>query len=310
MKRVLFVGDINVDVILSGLESQPIVDREITCESFDVVMGSCAVICACTYASLGGRSSFIGLAGNDEYGDFMLKGMDGFGVDTSLVRRTSEVRTGVTVNLAYESTRTQVTYPGTIAAFDGAGIEPTVFDGVTHVHFAGPYLQTGLRPEISRLLRAARDHGVTASLDPQWDASERWEHMAEWLPNLTYLFVNESEAVSITGAATPEKALPLLTAQTPCPVIKLGRRGALVSVAGSPTRVPTCAANVLDTAGAGDAFDAGFLFGVIEKELAPEGAARVATATGTRSCEFRGGLEARSSFADIVKFMEREDERV
>ena len=75
MKKVLFVGDINVDVLMGDLESLPVVDKEITCKSFDVAVGSSAVICAAAYASLGGDASFLGLAGKDDYGEFMVKSM-------------------------------------------------------------------------------------------------------------------------------------------------------------------------------------------------------------------------------------------
>ena len=80
------------------------------------------------------------------------------------------------------------------------------------MHFAGPYQQTRFRPEITRLLKLAKDLGMTSSLDPQWDASGRWEYMADWLPLLTYLFVNDDEAKSIAGASDVEQACVWLAA--------------------------------------------------------------------------------------------------
>ena len=55
MKRVLFFGDINVDVMMGGLVSQPIIDKEITCSSFDITVGSSAAICACALYGPGRR---------------------------------------------------------------------------------------------------------------------------------------------------------------------------------------------------------------------------------------------------------------
>ena len=60
MPGVLFVGDINVDIIMGGLASLPVVDREISYERFEITMGSSAVFAACTYACLGKRTSFLG----------------------------------------------------------------------------------------------------------------------------------------------------------------------------------------------------------------------------------------------------------
>ncbi|HWR51423.1 MAG TPA: carbohydrate kinase family protein, partial [Bryobacteraceae bacterium] len=200
MKKTLFVGDINVDVIMGGMASPPVVDREVPCESWDVVMGASTVICAAAYASLGGDVSFAGLCGQDEYGDFMIRGLHELGINTDMVRRTDKVRTGVTVNMIHANTRTQATYPGTIAAFDGSWLNGDVFAQFDHVHFGGVCLEYKLQPHITRLLEEARDRGVTTSLDNQWDATEEWRYMDEWLPLLNWLFVNEDEAMSLVRA--------------------------------------------------------------------------------------------------------------
>jgi len=80
VKKVLFVGDINTDVIMGGMKSHPIPNKEITCQSFDVCVGSTAVICASAYSFLGGKAAFAGLAGKDQNGDFMVGQMKKFAV--------------------------------------------------------------------------------------------------------------------------------------------------------------------------------------------------------------------------------------
>ena len=308
---VLFIGDINVDILMGGLESMPVKDREITCRTFEVAMGSSAAIAACTYASLGGPSAILGLAGRDDYGDFMLAGLHEFRVNTDRVQRTDAVRTGVTVNLIRGRTRSQVTYPGTIAAFDGTGLDGTVFRGTRHAHFAGPYQQTRFRPELARLLRSARDHGLSTSLDPQWDSTETWAHMQDWLPLLDYLFLNEDEAVSITGAPDAAAACRQLAAATACPIVKTGRRGALFCQDGNPVAVPTYRTEVVDTTGAGDALAAGALFAKLEQGLSLQPALAFGNAVAARSCAAKGGVAARSSCATIRQFMkDTEYERV
>lgn len=306
MKKVLFVGDINVDVMMGGLRSLPVTDKEVMCESFDVVMGSSAVICAAAYASLGGNASFLGLAGNDDYGNFMLNGMNALGIATDRVRRTSEFRTGVTINMIFKSTRTQVTYPGTITEFDGRDIDAKTLQGFDHIHFAGPYQQTRLRPEITRLLKLAAAQKSTTSLDPQWDATEKWEYMDEWLPLLTYLFVNEGEATSLARKKSLEDACAALQAKTHRAVVKAGSEGAMLLVDGSIYKIPARPIDVIDTTGAGDCFDAGFLYGILEQNLDPRDALEIGSATGSRSCMYPGGVAHRSTYADIVKFIANE----
>jgi sugar/nucleoside kinase (ribokinase family) len=301
-KKILAIGDINVDIMMGGLASLPQVDREITCQSFEITMGSSAAIFAVAYACLGGAISFLGLAGKDAYGEFMLDGMRRFGIGTDLVRRTDQVNTGVTVNLIYQNTRSQVTYPGTIAEFSGSDIGEQVFRGFDHVHFAGPYQQTRFRPEITRLLQLAEGLGMSSSLDPQWDATGRWEHMADWLPLVTYLFVNEDEAKSMAGVGDVQGACLWLAGRTRHPVVKAGAAGAHVVEAGQVIQVPGIPVEVVDTTGAGDTFDAAFLFERLEgaKEIA--GAARFANAAAARSCRFVGGVGARSSYQDVIEF--------
>ncbi|MFB3903432.1 MAG: carbohydrate kinase family protein [Acidobacteriota bacterium] len=301
-KRILAIGDINVDIMLGGLASLPQVDREITCQSFEITMGSSAAIFAVAYACLGGTISFLGLAGKDAYGDFMLEGLERFGIGTELVRRTDRVKTGVTVNLIYQNTRSQVTYPGTIEEFSGSDIDEQVFRGFDHVHFAGPYQQTRFRPEITRCLRLAKDLRITSSLDPQWDATGRWEYMDEWLPLLTYLFVNEDEAKSIAGVSDVREACAWLAARTRHPLVKAGAAGVYLVEAETVVQVPGIPVEVVDTTGAGDTFDAAFLFQRLEgaKELTE--AARFANAAAARSCRFVGGVGARSSYADVLAF--------
>jgi len=304
MPRVLFIGDINVDVMMGGMESLPMVDREVTCQSYDVVMGASTVLCACAYRSLGGEAAIIGLVGQDEYGDFMLQGLAEFGVATELVKRTDRVRTGVTVNLIYKNTRTQVTYPGTIAAFEGPDLEEAVFRGFDHIHCGGVYLQASFKPRLTALLELARKLGLSTSLDPQWDSTERWEYMDEWMPRLTWLFVNQDEALSISKAASVEKACRWLAGRTRCPLVKMGKDGALIWGGERAQAVPSWPVEVVDTTGAGDSFDAGFLYATLEKKMVPPEAARFATAVAARSCTFVGGVNARSSYEDVLRFME------
>jgi len=310
MKKVLFIGEINVDIMMGGLESFPVKDREISCSSFELTIGSSTAICSCAYASLGGDASFLGLAGIDEYGDYMVSGMKKFGINTKLIKRTDKVKTGVTVNLIFDGTRTQVTYPGTIAEFGSAYIDLSLLEEFDHIHLAGLYLQEKFLPGVEEVLRFAKSHGISTSLDPQWDESEEWRHMDKWMPHLDYLFVNEDEALSITGASSPLQACKELGASTACPVVKTGSAGALLWTGDDVLEIPGLKAEVVDTTGAGDSFDAGFFYAILEHGLSPEDAALFANAAGARSCGFVGGVNARSSYLQVLDFLEAQDLKI
>jgi sugar/nucleoside kinase (ribokinase family) len=298
MKKVLFVGDINVDVMMGGMASLPMVDKEVLCDSYEVVMGSSTVICCCAYAALGGHASFMGLVGDDAHGEFMVDGMKGFGIDTELIKRTDKVKTGVTVNMIYRNTRTQVTYPGSIAEFDGEGLTPVVLSRFDHIHFGGVYPETNLKPRIAGFLRKARELGLTTSLDPQWDGTETWQYMDDWLPLLTYLCVNGDEAMSITRTTDTKGAERVLAQLTGCPLVKIGSEGV---IAGGKI-VPTRPVEVVDTTGAGDCFDAGFLFATLEKNADLYEAASFGNALAGRSCLYVGGTSHRSTYKDAIRF--------
>ena len=305
--KVLFAGDINVDIVLGGLESLPVIYGEITCSSFSLTMGSTSVFAACTYSSLGGGAGFTGLAGKDYYGEFMIRGMREYGIDTSLVQFTRDIHTGVTVNLVYGDTRTQITYPGTIELFDGAQLFAEHLKQYRHLHFAGVYLQHRFRPQLTALLTQAQKNGITTSLDPQWGANRRWDGMEEWLPLRSYVFMNEHEALSFTGKDTSEEAWSILAEKTSCPVIKAGKRGSVFKTRGAPLLVASFPVQVVDTIGAGDAFDAGFLFGVLEKGMQITEAARFGNAVGARNCTFRGGVQKGASYEKIIQFVKEKE---
>ncbi len=305
MKKVVFLGDFNVDLILDGLEAAAVPDREVGCASFDIAMGASSCIAACAYASLGGSAWAGGLSGPDDFGRFMRDGLQECGVRTDMMRIDPSLKTGVTVNLVRDGARIQVTWPGSMGKFSLADIPDGLLDGMAHLHVSGIYHAKALLPQVSDLLARAAATGATCSLDCQWDPAGRWEHLEEWLPRIDWLFANADEARSMTGRAGPADALRALADRTRCPVIKNGAAGASVMADGRRVDQPAPRVEVVDTIGAGDNFDAGFLYAAIEMGMAPPDAVRAANAAAGRSCTFRGGTLARSTWQDVISFMGR-----
>jgi len=304
MNRVVFLGDFNVDLIMDGLEVPPVEDHEIGCSSFDIVMGSSSCIAAAAYARLGGSASVCGLCGADEFGAFMRARLSEAGVRTGLVLGAEALKTGVTVNLVRGRGRSQVTYPGAMGAFSAAHVPGRMFASLRHLHVSGVYQARSLLPDVAGILGRAADAGATLSLDCQWDPTERWENLDTWLPRVDWLFVNEQEARSMTGHAEPADQLRALASRTRRPVLKAGPAGAWIVDAGRERHVPGFVVQVVDAIGAGDNFDAALLYAVIEKAMDLPAAARFANAAAARSCTFRGGTDARSTYRDVIHFME------
>jgi len=286
---VLFIGDVNLDILLSGLESPVRPDREVFCGGYGRALGGSTALAAAAYARLGGKSAFCGLVGDDEDGRFAASRLRAAGVDLSMLRSSADAPTGVTVNLAFGHERSQVTCRGTLALMDESRAALDSLPAFAHLHVSGPYGMPKFLPRVANLLSASKSAGKTLSLDTQWDPSERWEGLREWLPSLDLLFVNEHEAASITGKPDPEDAWSALSELTPCPIVKLGAAGAFAA----GRRFPGIEVDVADTTGAGDTFAAGFLFARLSLGADLGGSARFAVAAGAVACTWPGGDDDR-----------------
>jgi len=285
---VLFAGDGNIDLQFTGLASPPQIDREVLCAEYAAAVGGSTTICAAAYSTLGGRAEYCGLFGDDDNGRHMERMLRSAGVGLHLLRFTSECATGVTVNLVHASTRTQVTYTGTLSIVDETDTIKREIRNYAHLHLAGIYPLDRFLPRVTEVLGAARAAGVTTSVTTQWDSTQEWKHLADWLPLLTYLFVNEEEARSITHRSCIEDAYADLAARTECPLITRGASGAFARGRTTPG-VPV---TVRDTTGAGDTFAAGFLFAVMEKHMPVDEAVRYGCAAGALSCTYTGGVSS------------------
>ncbi len=284
-KSVLFLGDANIDLLFSGLESPVTADCEVFCSGFSRALGGSTALAAAVFARLGGSAAFCGLIGDDENGRFITERLTSAGVDTSLLHSTSESPTGITVNLQYGRERSQVTCRGTLAICCETDRALQQLDRFCHIHISGPYGMPVFLPQISGFITAAKTAGKTVSIDTQWDPSGHWEGLDSWLPQIDLLFVNEHEAGSITGENDPKSAWQKLRKRTACPVVKLGADGVIVD----GKIYPAIDVPVVDTTGAGDSFAAGFLFAVLEQGKTIPEAATFASCVSAVACTYAGG---------------------
>jgi sugar/nucleoside kinase (ribokinase family) len=293
MHRILVAGELNADLIMSGLPSLPVLGQEIIGTGFQIAMGSSSAITAARLAALGAPVDFVGQVGSDDLGQFVLRELGGFGVGTQLVRILPDTGTDVTIELTYEQDRAFLTYPGLMSTFDGAAITPALLAGYDHLHVGSFFLQTGLQPVLPRLFRIAHETGLTTSLDPGWDPREQWMqiiHLAPTLEETDYFLPNEAEAAALGGDMRNFSALANAVGGTL--IVKRGANGALAIPAHGdrePIRVVAVPVEVVDTTGAGDAFNAGFLYAAVVKQAALPDALRFAVACGAQAVTQIGG---------------------
>lgn len=289
---VTIAGEINLDLILYGLPKEMPLERELLGSEFRVTLGSSSAIVAHNLASLGAKVGFVTRVGPDDFGKLALARLEESGVDLSQVQSSGSTGTGVTILLPHGDERHILTYLGTMAetAVDDLPLE--YLESSRHFHLSSLYLQRGLQPGLPALLKRLKQSGLTISLDTNDDPDGRWGGVLdEILEFVDILLPSEGELIRMTGASTLEEALEIMGRRVPLIVVKCGARGALVQDGAIRQRIPGIPVVPVDTIGAGDSFNAGFLSAYMRGASAIE-AARMGNITGALSTLATGGTEA------------------
>jgi sugar/nucleoside kinase (ribokinase family) len=300
MIDLLVIGDANPDVLVSGApETPPAGQAETLVDSGTLALGGSAAIVAHGAARLGLSTALIAMVGKDPAGDFVLDTLTGAGVDVSGCTRHESLPTALTVCLNRpDGDRAILTAPGCLPEF---GPEHVPEIAAKHVHSASYFLQPRLAAGLPDVFAKARAAGASTSLDTNDDPAGAWRLAPGLLAACDLLFPNEAEAVALAAVlGAPDRdlsgALATLAAAGPTPVVKRGRLGAVARTGETLTSAVGPEVTPVDTVGAGDAFDAGFLAAWI-----PEGDLAQALAWGcacgalsTRAAGGTGGQAARA----------------
>lgn len=303
-RNVLILGELNVDLVLQGCDAVPVPGTEVLAEEFRMTLGSASAICAAGLARLGNRVRFVGRIGPDVWGQYCVDALARAGVDTSGVRSEPNLKTGLTVSISSPQDRALVTYLGAIAALDGAEVDDEALSGIDHLHVSSYFLQRGLQPYCGELFARASRLGLTTSLDCGFDPAGRWnagliatlEHVDVFLPN-------EEELRAVSGHSELAAAIRALDNGRTRVIAKLGGRGCLAIDGTTVVHVPALPADVVDTTGAGDSFNAGFLHrwlrgGRLEECL------RYGAACGALSTRDVGGTAAQATPDEVDRLLQ------
>lgn len=258
---IIVVGELNVDLILHDIATFPEIGKEKIAKGMLLTMGSSSAIFATNIAKLGMKTSFIGMMGNDSYGQLVENTLKVRGVNTDGIVINDKVKTGITVSMTFPHNYAMVTYMGAMEKFNINEINFDFLSQAKHMHFSSYYLQPGLRPDCGILFRKCKELGITTSFDPSWDPDEKWEDdIIEVLKNVDIFLPNEQEAMNIAGCNTVDKALDLLSQYSKMVVIKMGSKGTITKYKGEIFKTKTFNIIPKDTTGAGDSFNSGFIY--------------------------------------------------
>jgi sugar/nucleoside kinase (ribokinase family) len=303
---LLVLGDANPDLVLSGGEVEPAFGQaERLVDHASLTIGGSGGILACGAARLGLRVAFAGVVGDDLFGAFMREQLAARGVDVRGIAVDPSRPTGVTVVLSGPEDRAILTSLGTIGDLRAELIDPGMLSSARHVHVSSYFLQRGLAADLPELFDQVHEAGATTSVDPNWDPSEGWDGgLMELLPQVDVFLPNEMEALRLAHISDMNEAVSRLRARAPFVVIKRGERGALGARAGEVVEVPAIPTKVVDTTGAGDSFDAGFLSAFLANEPLEE-ALRFAAACGALSTLPPGGTEGQPTMDEVLAALDR-----
>ena len=289
---VTIAGELNLDLILYGLPAELVPETEQLADDMVLTLGSSSAIVAHNLASLGSRVGFQSLIGDDPQGQIALERLAQSGVDTSRVRRSKSVRTGLSVILQRKGWRNILTYSGAIARLSFDDLDLDYLSDARHFHLSSYYLQANLRPHVPELFRRLKSAGLTISLDTNHDPADRFEDdLRPVLSQVDIFLPNRCEACAIAGTDNLEVAMKKLAEIVPLVVVKLGAEGAAAIRNHKRTERAALPVKVVDAVGAGDSFDAGFLHAYLNgKSL--EQCMAAGNAAGALSTTRAGGTEA------------------
>lgn len=281
---VLVIGSPCVDLIFSGMPHWPILGQEMYVPDFAISAGA-VFNTAATLARLGLRVGMLSELGNDFFSNFILEEMEKAGICRDLVNTREYPLRSVSVCLAYRGERGFVSYADT-----HSGALKSFFETLTPAGNPGgkdhaDSLLQSLRASLDdytfdaaflyahpRMLPVldilARRANLPIFLDVGWHPEYlSWKQLLPVIRYASYLMPNQLEALAITGMQTPEEAVRYLTGALPTAIVKVGARGVIACQQGQAELI-TCPAlpieTVVDTTGAGDAFNGGFIYGVLK----------------------------------------------
>jgi sugar/nucleoside kinase (ribokinase family) len=263
-RRILVAGEVNIDIILSGMAHLPRSEQDVVARRLDILIGGQGATTARALARLGLTVFMASRVGQDDYGHRALRELEADGVDVTGVTVDPTLQTGTGVVLSAGAERAIATYMGTISAIRRSDIARERLENVDHLHLSSFYLHTTLRPALPELFDEAHRLGLTLSVDPGWDATDEWAgDISETLKRIDIFLPNEREALTITATRTVEEALAALAGVTETVVIKRGAQGALARTGATVAACQAMPVQVVDVTCAGDVFNGGFLYGYL-----------------------------------------------
>lgn len=264
--RLTVIGDVSADLVLGPISGWPRIGTETVVEQSELRAGGSAGNAALAVGYLGGIPQLLSAVGNDETGAWLSGEFRALGVSLAVC----EAPTTVTVGLLHSSgERTFFTTRGHLEKLTfellRSSLVPAAHPGSLAL-LSGVFLSPALQASYPKLLRELNTLGYQVALDTNWPP-QGWSkalraELADWIGNCEHVLLNDLEVLSLADvddlATAIERLTPMLRAGASL-VVKTGARGAIGIQDGQRCEVAAHTAEIFDTIGAGDSFNAGYL---------------------------------------------------
>lgn len=300
---LLVVGELNIDLILDQLNKAPQLGKEQRAEEMTLTLGSSSAIFAANCSSLGASVAFSGKIGQDSFGKHVIQSLSDKGINSDYIITDENVKTGATVIFNVNGNRMMVTHPGAMEKMTINEIPSQLFNECRHLHTSAIFFQPGIKKDLPKLFRKAKKHGMTTSMDTQWDPDEEWDlDLEALLPELDFFLPNDQELMELTKCKSVDDALDQLKDYDTTIVVKQGEKGATLAKKGKKKSIPAYnVSNFVDAIGAGDSFDSGFIYAFL-KGKPPYECLAFGNLTAAVSTTEAGGTSAVKSYDYISKY--------
>jgi sugar/nucleoside kinase (ribokinase family) len=296
---ILIPGNYFCDLIFTGFPQFPALGTEVYTQELTVTVGG-VLNTVIAMRRLGVNVGWLGQIGSDFFSRFVLETVEKEGVDTSLLRRVDDPYQRVTVSVSYPQDRAFITYVDPATTSVEMTLEALDNLKFRHLHFTGLQLD----PRTPELLKMAKARGATLSMDCQHrPVTLESPLVREILSQLTLFMPNVSEALRLTECDALPQAVNALREFVPDLIVKDGANGAFAWVNDQYHHVPAIQVECIDTTGAGDVFNAGFLTAYLEGRTV-EDCLRWGNICGGLSTLGRGGTSTAPTREEVEHLFE------
>ena len=306
----LCAGILFADVACEPIQRVPDPGELVPTERMQLGLGGCASNTGLDLAKVGYRVGVSGCVGDDFFGSFIVEALADDRIDTSGIHRVAGMGSASTMIINVKGQdRRFISTPAACTRFSVSHIPEAWVRQAKVIYIGGYYMMPGLETdEMVDLFRTARAAGTTTILDVVLYGEPRyWDRIARLLPETDIFMPNDDEAALITGIGDPlEQAERFRGAGARTVVITQGDKGSLLVGENVRLRAGVFPTEFVGGTGAGDAFDAGYVAGLLAGED-PAGCLRWGSALGASCVRSIGATESIFSRAEAEAFMKEHE---